>query len=113
SIGFAFFFQAEDGIRDFHVTGVQTCALPISSPREMILLVLRLPFRFTSQEKSFPSMGRALIAISTPWFWKLPALMKRLATPDSKIGRASCRERVESWAVGAPVDAKARSVRAE
>src|SRR5690606_40463181 len=25
-----FFVQAEDGIRDFHVTGVQTCALPIS-----------------------------------------------------------------------------------
>src|SRR5690606_40890053 len=25
------FFQAEDGIRDFHVTGVQTCALPICS----------------------------------------------------------------------------------
>src|SRR5690606_41035599 len=28
-IAFFFFFQAEDGIRDFHVTGVQTCALPI------------------------------------------------------------------------------------
>src|SRR5439155_6401088 len=27
-----FFFQAEDGIRDGHVTGVQTCALPISIP---------------------------------------------------------------------------------
>src|SRR5690606_41108395 len=27
---FVFFFQAEDGIRDFHVTGVQTVALPIS-----------------------------------------------------------------------------------
>src|SRR5690606_40327954 len=27
----SFFFQAEDGIRDFHVTGVQTCALPIWS----------------------------------------------------------------------------------
>src|SRR6266508_4746821 len=27
---FFFFFQAEDGIRDGHVTGVQTCALPIS-----------------------------------------------------------------------------------
>src|SRR5690606_40329093 len=27
--GSLFFFQAEDGIRDFHVTGVQTCALPI------------------------------------------------------------------------------------
>src|SRR2546422_4567506 len=26
----AFFFQAEDGIRDVAVTGVQTCALPIS-----------------------------------------------------------------------------------
>src|SRR5204863_3355268 len=26
-----FFFQAEDGIRDLYVTGVQTCALPISA----------------------------------------------------------------------------------
>src|SRR6266850_3141059 len=34
---FFFFFQAEDGIRDYKVTGVQTCALPISPcarPRE-------------------------------------------------------------------------------
>src|SRR5687767_15605988 len=30
---FFFFFQAEDGIRDKLVTGVQTCALPISSSR--------------------------------------------------------------------------------
>src|SRR5438046_5900535 len=30
---FFFFFQAEDGIRDWSVTGVQTCALPISSAR--------------------------------------------------------------------------------
>src|SRR5882762_7072197 len=30
---FAFFFQAEDGIRDSSVTGVQTCALPISGAR--------------------------------------------------------------------------------
>src|SRR5256885_12611865 len=29
---FFFFFQAEDGIRDYKVTGVQTCALPISLP---------------------------------------------------------------------------------
>src|SRR5690606_39579560 len=34
---FFFFFQAEDGIRDFHVTGVQTCALPI----------LHIPMAFT------------------------------------------------------------------
>src|SRR5690625_7371369 len=30
-----FFFQAEDGIRDGHVTGVQTCALPISLIRRI------------------------------------------------------------------------------
>src|SRR5256885_9571372 len=30
---FIFFFQAEDGIRDYKVTGVQTCALPISALR--------------------------------------------------------------------------------
>src|SRR2546430_12527102 len=35
-----FFFQAEDGIRDLTVTGVQTCALPISS--------LKLGFDFTA-----------------------------------------------------------------
>src|SRR2546427_1599341 len=32
-IFFFFFFQAEDGIRDLTVTGVQTCALPISQRR--------------------------------------------------------------------------------
>src|SRR5690606_41175397 len=30
----SFFFQADGGIRDFHVTGVQTCALPIFGPGE-------------------------------------------------------------------------------
>src|SRR5690606_40486134 len=30
SLEVRFYFHAEDGIRDFHVTGVQTCALPIS-----------------------------------------------------------------------------------
>src|SRR2546430_9813237 len=34
SVFFFFFFQAEDGIRDLTVTGVQTCALPISARRE-------------------------------------------------------------------------------
>src|SRR5437870_8635711 len=38
---FFFFFQAEDGIRDGHVTGVQTCALPISDRvSEVMQLVL-------------------------------------------------------------------------
>src|SRR5438874_3780699 len=36
-----FFFQAEDGIRDLYVTGVQTCALPISERVRAIDLVGR------------------------------------------------------------------------
>src|SRR5690606_39666562 len=43
-----FFFQAEDGIRDFHVTGVQTCALPI-----LILLG-----RFEEAQKERKSLDR-------------------------------------------------------
>src|SRR5437867_3250032 len=41
---FFFFFQAEDGIRDRTVTGVQTCALPISvlQLRQQLLLILGL-----------------------------------------------------------------------
>src|SRR5256885_11562918 len=34
-----FFFQAEDGIRDYKVTGVQTCALPISLARKRTVLL--------------------------------------------------------------------------
>src|SRR2546430_6383305 len=44
-----FFFQAEDGIRDLTVTGVQTCALPIYASRVLmrdhLLLLLRLLLR--------------------------------------------------------------------
>src|SRR2546426_4746482 len=35
-IFFFFFFQAEDGIRDYKVTGVQTCALPISKSTNLV-----------------------------------------------------------------------------
>src|SRR5688572_32288909 len=38
---FFFFFQAEDGIRDLTVTGVQTCALPISVDQEGVTEVHR------------------------------------------------------------------------
>ena len=41
-----FFFQAEDGIRDYKVTGVQTCALPIF--RKDIVLALICPLFFRS-----------------------------------------------------------------
>src|SRR3712207_7007278 len=43
---YVFFFQAEDGIRDIGVTGVQTCALPICSgdraPSGLVIAVLAL-----------------------------------------------------------------------
>src|SRR5437870_13841386 len=38
-----FFFQAEDGIRDGHVTGVQTCALPILTGYFHLSRVLVVP----------------------------------------------------------------------
>src|SRR5699024_11355250 len=38
-----FFFQAEDGIRDRNVTGVQTCALPISTGVWWYLRLFRRP----------------------------------------------------------------------
>src|SRR5436309_13212102 len=38
-----FFFEAEDGIRAFHVTGVQTCALPISSRGALACSVVMEP----------------------------------------------------------------------
>src|SRR5690606_2646536 len=43
-----FFFQAEDGIRDFHVTGVQTCALPIFQAIENV--IKRMPNYFADYE---------------------------------------------------------------
>src|SRR3712207_7283675 len=38
-----FFFQAEDGIRDIGVTGVQTCALPLSEEAPVILESMEFP----------------------------------------------------------------------
>src|SRR5690606_41125042 len=68
-----FFFQAEDGIRDFHVTGVQTCALPISEQRQpeqrrqAWLLPSSEPER---QQRPHPKSGRAersLQPCRLPW----------------------------------------------
>src|SRR5438876_9108601 len=39
---FFFFFQAEDGIRDGRVTGVQTCALPISAKIHLLVVAVVL-----------------------------------------------------------------------
>src|SRR5438132_14027394 len=70
---FSFFFQAEDGIRDHCVTGVQTCALPICSSS-----------RLTASRASRATSGVAC-SFSTLTF---------RPTAVTEIGRASCRERV-------------------
>src|SRR5439155_9362985 len=59
-----FFFQAEDGIRDGHVTGVQTCALPIcNGPDDALGLYLKqmgaIPGRYWNLHgHAFPQSAR-------------------------------------------------------
>src|SRR5690606_16857215 len=55
TLPFFFFFQAEDGIRDFHVTGVQTCALPILD------LVVRAARRHLAQRALEPRTALGLV----------------------------------------------------
>src|SRR5256886_11296208 len=89
-ISSVFFFQAEDGIRDLTVTGVQTCALPIfltalllQSPGTAGLIlaakaIARYP-EFKSEHFAEYFLIGTLLSFSI-------AVME--------IGRASCRERV-------------------
>src|SRR5437879_9284211 len=79
---FFFFFQAEDGIRDTSVTGVQTCALPISRASPLDKVYIR-----TSDQRKQLDVGECE---STPD--KRASLTEQFA---GEIGRASCRERVE------------------
>ena len=76
---FFFFFQAEDGIRDTSVTGVQTCALPISSSIDWNNGLFTL-------EKS-TGIGES----NNGWVARSDIRLKKDIV---QIGRASCRERV-------------------
>src|SRR2546427_976782 len=83
-----FFFQAEDGIRDLTVTGVQTCALPISrlhgggdEARTTHREAAGLPGR---QDRTAPGSG-GIARVHQP---------ARREGEEAQIGRASCRERV-------------------
>src|SRR2546428_11286395 len=80
-----FFFQAEDGIRDLIVTGVQTCALPISRP-------LRLPRPPARRGHPARAGGRGRRS-GRGGLRGLPDLTVH-HVPD-EIGRASCRGRGE------------------
>src|SRR5690606_40460529 len=95
-------FQAEDGIRDFHVTGVQTCALPISKDfSKEFMFRHNVP---TAAYKSFDknNLEEGLAYLETQ---NLPIVLKADGLAAGKgvlicetleeIGRASCREREE------------------
>src|SRR5256885_7508475 len=63
-----FFFQAEDGIRDYKVTGVQTCALPISSAaelREIYRPILDRTFRCPVHNGTCPPGPKAEFLVTT------------------------------------------------
>src|SRR5256886_12942034 len=87
-----FFFQAEDGIRDLTVTGVQTCALPISS----------LTHALASQRATGPLAPllhrQTDVTVVVQYFLagsdSLPLLFFPTLRTTFQIGRASCRERV-------------------
>src|SRR5690606_40730689 len=91
-----FFFQAEDGIRDFHVTGVQTCALPISTHAASSCRSVTVPNAGCSPVNDSCSSSRLQVRSSET----LAARNAAKSASSSEIGRASCRERVEIW-VGA------------
>src|SRR5690606_41201905 len=95
-----FFFQAEDRIRDFHVTGVQTCALPIC---RQTLQLYNLQLYRTMKPLIAPSILAADFANLQREVEMLNASQADYIHVD-KIGRASCRERVRSDAGGAVVE---------
>src|SRR2546430_11069683 len=88
-----FFFQAEDGIRDLTVTGVQTCALPISAA---LLSLDREDARLVGGIIAYPArdgyagrQGRGRLHAD-----QVDAPRNHLPSRQGQIGRASCRERV-------------------
>src|SRR5687768_18061464 len=84
-----FFFQAEDGIRDVAVTGVQTCALPISSRCT--------PAAASSASTSAPNAPAASATLLTIW----PAMTSATrVTMPWRGGSVDCRARSEERRVG-------------
>src|SRR5690606_40042788 len=88
---FTFFFQAEDGIRDFHVTGLQTCALPIYSYIFHLLAILCVDPKSYFHFKTFCHASRHRRHLL---FYPITEYIVPTVISITQIGRASCRERV-------------------
>src|SRR5256885_12482398 len=86
-----FFFQAEDGIRDYKVTGVQTCALPICHGVDDAFDTAHMLFVHLRGLQVLSELRGELVDHGRD-----PAHLAHLADLllEVKIGRASCRERV-------------------
>src|SRR6266498_1301535 len=86
-----FFFQAEDGIRDADVTGVQTCALPISSIKSISAAIGPASesssiSRASSQFIAFPSLSRqALIEPGADGSLPFPRVFPTCAPPRQRV----------------------------
>src|SRR5690606_40909519 len=78
----SFLFQAEDGIRDFHVTGVQTCALPISFEFFRVRLEDCRLARFIDGDDVFPNQNRRRAEV--PAETLLPLFLSGLGVPAER-----------------------------
>src|SRR5437867_4673110 len=96
-----FFFQAEDGIRDRTVTGVQTCALPIStvSPSGGSVTVDLTGSPGTLWLEWFSPESGEMVAGGETVGGATRAFKPPFSTGEAEIGRASCRERGWIWGV--------------
>src|SRR2546429_2551009 len=90
-VDFFFFFQAEDGIRDVAVTGVQTCALPIFRKGHDLGPGAE-SWRLLPGKNA--DHGRGSRATAHARASERGAVRDRRASRRPEIGRASCRERV-------------------
>src|SRR5256885_7191285 len=86
-----FFFQAEDGIRDYKVTGVQTCALPIC--RAVVAFTLG-GVGGVSARLLLAATPLVVVGGAAAWWWGRTLDVLLSGEEEAKIGRASCRERV-------------------
>src|SRR5207249_7404695 len=89
-----FFFQAEDGIRDRNVTGVQTCALPI------LWQIIVSRTRACGDGGNRDHGSRVGVSLRRVLAVAAAVLAQLVGVPAVEIGRASCRERVEVWVGG-------------
>src|SRR5256884_2067696 len=90
-----FFFQAEDGIRDVAVTGVQTCALPIF---DSLMDAQMRSFDFTQRKKAFDEV-QAILAEELPMIYTISpfsyaAIRSDIAnrSEERRVGK-ECRSR--------------------